>query len=174
MLQAEDDLFHRHAGLQAEAHRVEQHQAGQQTPHQMPVVGVFRLRLTGLGSQQVLQRRGSSCSLGWCVWRRPWPKVRVISRTFMKGFADSPCRRGLSSRPEKSDYFKHGTAGLAEVYVIGIKEFPSGAFSLPQTQLIGTGQQAAQVLSNLLFPSEAIRVIPLAFFRKLTKIEPEA
>jgi hypothetical protein len=92
----------------------------------------------------------------------------------MKGFADCPGRRGLSSRPEKSDYFKHSTAGLAEVYVIDIKEIPSGAFSLPQTQLIGAGQQAAQVLRNLLFPSEAIRVTPLAFFRKLTKIEPEA
>ena len=74
--------------------------------------------------------------------------------------------------PISSYYFKHGAAGLAEVYIIGIKEIPSEAFSLPQAQLIGAGQQAAQILSNLLFPSEAIRVTPLALFRKLTKIEP--
>jgi hypothetical protein len=74
--------------------------------------------------------------------------------------------------PISSYYFKHGAAGLAEVYIIGIKEVPSEAFSLPQAQLIGAGQQAAQVLSNLLFPPEAIRVTPLALFRKLTKIEP--
>ena len=74
--------------------------------------------------------------------------------------------------PISSYYFKHGAAGLAEVYIIGIKEIPSEVFSLPQAQLIGAGQQAAQILSNLLFPSEAIRVPPLALFRKLTKIEP--
>jgi len=74
--------------------------------------------------------------------------------------------------PISSYYFKHGAAGLAEVYMIGIKEVPSEAFSLPQTQLIGAGQQAAQALSNFLFPPEAIRVTPLALFRKLTKLEP--
>jgi hypothetical protein len=73
--------------------------------------------------------------------------------------------------PISGYYFKHGIAGLAEVYMIGIKEVPSGTFSLPQTQLIGAGQQAAQVLSNLLFPTEAIRVTPLALFRKITRIE---
>jgi hypothetical protein len=74
--------------------------------------------------------------------------------------------------PISGYYFKHGTAGLAEVYVVGIKEVPSGTFSLPQTQLIGAGKQAAQVLSNLLFPTEAIRVTPLALFSKLTRFEP--
>jgi len=56
MLQTEHDLFHRHAALQAESRRVEQHQASQQAQHQMPVVGIFRLHLAGLGRQQVLQR----------------------------------------------------------------------------------------------------------------------
>ena|SRR5882724_1298954 len=74
--------------------------------------------------------------------------------------------------PISSYYFKHGAAGLAEVYIIGIKEVPSEAFSLPQTQLIGAGQQAAQIPSNLLFPPEAIRVTPLALFRKLTRLAP--
>jgi hypothetical protein len=69
--------------------------------------------------------------------------------------------------PISSYYFKHGTAGLAEVYVIGIKELPSSSFTLPNTQLIGAGQQAAQALSNMLFPADAVRVTPLALFRRI-------
>src|SRR6266850_4871323 len=34
--------------------------------------------------------RRLSCGVGW-VWRRPWPKVYVLSSTFMPGFADAPC-----------------------------------------------------------------------------------
>ncbi|HZP81287.1 MAG TPA: hypothetical protein VFB21_06600 [Chthonomonadaceae bacterium] len=64
-------------------------------------------------------------------------------------------------------YFKHGTAGLADVYLIGIKELPSEAFQLPDSQFMGAGQQAAQLLSNMLFPPEALRVTPVAMFRKL-------
>jgi hypothetical protein len=69
--------------------------------------------------------------------------------------------------PIPTYYFKHGPAGLADVYVIGIKEVPSTSFSLPNTQFIGAGQQAAEHLSNMLFPSDAIRVTPVALFRKL-------
>lgn len=64
-------------------------------------------------------------------------------------------------------YFKHGTAGLSNVYMIGIKEVPSQSFTLPDSQLIGAGQQMAQALSDLLFPPDAIRVTPIAIFRKL-------
>ena len=74
--------------------------------------------------------------------------------------------------PIASYYFKYGALDLASVYVIGIKEIPSGTFSLPNTQLIGTGQQAAQALSELLFPSDAIRVTPLALFRKPERVPP--
>jgi hypothetical protein len=56
MLQAEHDRFHGHPALQAEARRGEEHQAGQQAPHQMSVVSLLRLHLAGLGRQQVLQR----------------------------------------------------------------------------------------------------------------------
>jgi hypothetical protein len=69
--------------------------------------------------------------------------------------------------PISTYYFKHGTAGLSDVYMIGIKEVPSLSFKLPDTQLLGAGQQAAQALSDMLFPPEAIRVTPIALFRKL-------
>lgn len=69
--------------------------------------------------------------------------------------------------PISSYYFKHGAAGLADVYLVGIKETPSESFTLPGTQIIGAGQQAAQALSDMLFPPHAIRVTPLALFRQL-------
>ena len=69
--------------------------------------------------------------------------------------------------PISSYYFKHGAAGLSDVYLAGIQETPSESFTLPSTQLIGAGQQAAQALSDMLFPAAAIRVTPLALFRKL-------
>ena len=69
--------------------------------------------------------------------------------------------------PISSYYFKHGAAGLSDVYLVGIKETPSESFTLPSTQLIGAGQQAAQALSDMLFPAEAVRVTPIALFRKL-------
>jgi hypothetical protein len=69
--------------------------------------------------------------------------------------------------PISTYYFKHGTAGLSDVFVVGIKEQPSLAFALPETALLGASQQAAQGLSDLLFPKEAIRVTPVALFRKI-------
>lgn len=69
--------------------------------------------------------------------------------------------------PISTYYFKHGTAGLSDVYLVGIKEIPSPAFTIPGEQLFGAGQQAAQALCDLLFPKDAIRVTPIAMFRKL-------
>jgi len=64
-------------------------------------------------------------------------------------------------------YFKHGTSGLADVYMAGVKEVPSESLTLPDSQLFGAGQQMAQALSNMLFPPDAIRITPIALFRKL-------
>lgn len=69
--------------------------------------------------------------------------------------------------PISSYYFKHGTSGLLDVYIIGIKEVSSVSFTLPDSQLLGAGQQAAQALTDLMFPDDAIMVTPIAFFRKL-------
>jgi hypothetical protein len=66
--------------------------------------------------------------------------------------------------PISTYYFKHGTIG---VYLLGIKEKPSASFTLPHTQLLGASRDAAQALSDLLFPKEALRVTPIALFRKL-------
>ncbi len=73
--------------------------------------------------------------------------------------------------PISTYYFKHGTAGLSDVYVICIKEVPSSSFSLPNTQLIGVAQAMAQALTVLLFPPDAIRVTPVAVFRRLEEIK---
>lgn len=73
--------------------------------------------------------------------------------------------------PISTYYFKYGTSGIADVLLIGIKEVPSRPPALPNTQLIGAGQQAAQALSDMLFPPTAIRVTPIALFRKLFQEE---
>ena len=64
-------------------------------------------------------------------------------------------------------YFKHGTAGLSNVYIVGVKEVSSASFRLPDSQLFGAGQQLAQALSDMLFPPDAIQITPIALFRKL-------
>jgi hypothetical protein len=69
--------------------------------------------------------------------------------------------------PISTYYFKHGTAGLAGVHLIGIKEIPSVSLALPDEKLIGVGRQAAEALSNMLFPKEGIKVTPIVMFRKL-------
>ena len=69
--------------------------------------------------------------------------------------------------PISSYYFKYGQAGLADVFLIGIKEIPSTSLQLSGAQLLGASQQAAQALADFLLPSEALRVTPIAMFRKL-------
>lgn len=69
--------------------------------------------------------------------------------------------------PISTYYFKHGMAGLADVYLIGIKERASPGLTLPPTGLVSLMQQGGQGLSDMLFPHDAIRVTPIALFRKL-------
>lgn len=70
--------------------------------------------------------------------------------------------------PISSYYFRHGTHGLSDVYVIGIKEIPTESVTLPQTAFLTAAQQTAQALTTFLIPEDAIRVTPLVFYRKLT------
>lgn len=74
--------------------------------------------------------------------------------------------------PISTYYFRHGVHGLADVYMIGIKEIPSETFTLPVTAFLEAAKQTAQGLTTLLIPSDAIRVTPLAFFRKLEQVPP--
>lgn len=72
--------------------------------------------------------------------------------------------------PIATYYFKHGSSGLSQVYLIGIKEVPTLTppllFGVPPTLMEGT-RELAQALSVLLFPQHAVRVSPLALFRRL-------
>ncbi len=69
--------------------------------------------------------------------------------------------------PIASYYFKHGTAGLANVHLIGIKEIPTTTFELPLTNLLAMGNKAAKALHDMMFPSDSTKVTPLALFRQL-------
>jgi hypothetical protein len=69
--------------------------------------------------------------------------------------------------PISTYYFKHGAAGLAEVYLAGIKEEPSFSVLLPAEKMIGVGQTAAAALKELMFPERVITVTPIAMFREI-------
>lgn len=71
--------------------------------------------------------------------------------------------------PISSYYFKHGINGIADIYCLGIKETSNPLVGLAQSPLLIASQQTIQQLSNLLFPANAIRVTPVAMFRKLNK-----
>jgi hypothetical protein len=69
--------------------------------------------------------------------------------------------------PISTYYFRHGVHGLADIHVIGIKEIPSATFTLPVTPFLEAAKQTAQGLTALVIPPDAVRITPLAFFRKL-------
>jgi hypothetical protein len=69
--------------------------------------------------------------------------------------------------PISSYYYKHGAHGLSNVHLVGIKEIPAPSFSLPDNLLFGAAQKGAEGLSEFFFPPTAVRVTPIAMFRKL-------
>ena len=71
------------------------------------------------------------------------------------------------SEPIGSYYFKHGAAGLAGVYVVGVKETPAPPLMLSSGQIMGAAPQSAQLMRNLLFPENAVMVTPIAMFRRI-------
>lgn len=71
--------------------------------------------------------------------------------------------------PIPTYYFKHGAAGLHDVHIIGIKEVPACSVAAPgcNSSMIDLVRNGATSLADALFPTEAIRVTPLALFRVL-------
>lgn len=69
--------------------------------------------------------------------------------------------------PISTYYFKHGTAGLSSVYLVGIKETPNYSFVLPSQQIMGASQAAAEALRNMMFPPGSTMVTPIALFREI-------
>ncbi|MBV9864849.1 MAG: hypothetical protein JO316_05835 [Abitibacteriaceae bacterium] len=71
--------------------------------------------------------------------------------------------------PISTYYFKHGTGGLADVVLIGIKEVPSPIFDISEESLLGVSHVVADLLSSMIFPPDAMRVTPIAIYRQLNK-----
>lgn len=69
--------------------------------------------------------------------------------------------------PISSYYFKHGSAGLSDVFAIGIKELTESKQVFATTEFLAGMQQAAQGMSEMLFSADAIRVTPVALFRRI-------
>ena len=94
------------------------------------------------------------------------PSAFLLSNELNKPIVGTIKENGLQE-PIASYYFKHGGDGLSDVYVIGVKEIPGTAVSLPSNAFIGIAQEVSKALSSMLFPEDAYRVTPLAIFRKL-------
>lgn len=71
------------------------------------------------------------------------------------------------SEPISSYYFKHGSEGIPGVYLIGIKDAKTASIQVPETDLTSTVRRTADVLGKFLFPEDAIRITPVAIFRKV-------
>lgn len=95
----------------------------------------------------------------------PLPSAFVLQTADVK-IAGTLKDEGMEE-PISSYYFRHGTSGLSDVYVIGIKEEPTTSFTLPNTAFLAAAQQTAQALTTFLIPDDSIRVTPLCFYRKL-------
>ncbi|MCE9562890.1 MAG: hypothetical protein K8U57_12670 [Planctomycetes bacterium] len=63
-------------------------------------------------------------------------------------------------------YYKHGDGGLPGAVVVGIRETATPS-AMVNAGLVGATLNMAQVLRNLVFPEDAIRVAPLAIYRRL-------
>ena len=109
--------------------------------------------------------------LGLRMLRTLFSKIEFPSAFLLQGSGGiqvaGTIKESGMEEPISTYYFRHGTAGLSDVFMIGIKEVASALFTLPDTQLLGASKAAAQSLSDILFPPEAIRVTPIALFRKL-------
>ena len=66
-------------------------------------------------------------------------------------------------------YYKHGSEGLDDVHVIGIKEARSRVRETepPSGALMQISRPTAASLYNVILPSEGVRVTPIAIFRKI-------
>jgi hypothetical protein len=83
---------------------------------------------------------------------------KLVGGTINEEFLDAPV---------SSYYAKHGESGIAEVFVIGVKESNSLSFSIPDTTMVGSGQRLATVIKNFIFPPDVIQLTPVAIFRKI-------
>lgn len=68
--------------------------------------------------------------------------------------------------PISTYYFKHGVSGLSDVYVIGIKEQSVPDAMIPGSIITNASTHVINKMAEMLFPADALRVTPIALFRK--------
>ena len=89
--------------------------------------------------------------------------------------ADRSRRAGSRERPEyriagensKTPRAYATWLAKSSTFVGHVKEAKTTAIQFPQTDLISAGRTTAETLSKLIFPETAIRVTPIAVYRKL-------
>jgi hypothetical protein len=73
--------------------------------------------------------------------------------------------------PVSTHYFKYGSSGLPDVYLIGLKEIAIQPNPSSISQFMAGMQMVTQMLTGLLFPVTSIKTTPLALFRKFQSFE---
>lgn len=123
----------------------------------------------GLIKPKTAEERNAVQGLKWIkevLSRVEFPSAYLLRTTAGEIIAGT-IKDGGMEEPISTYYFRHGTEGLPDVYMIGIKEVPTASFQLPDSAFFGATQQAAQFLSTMLLPEGSIRATPLTFFRSL-------
>jgi len=69
--------------------------------------------------------------------------------------------------PVSTYHFRHGARWQPAVHLLGIKEAAFQQPDVPGSPMHMLGSQLAEQLGNLVFPDGAVRVTPIAIFRKL-------
>ena len=64
-----------------------------------------------------------------------------------------------------SFYFKHGTGGISDIYMVGIVE--DTVFNPNENSFVSAAGKLANALNSMVFPDNKRNIFPIALFRKL-------
>lgn len=123
----------------------------------------------GLIKAKTAEERAAVQGLKWMkevLARVEFPSAYIL-RTDNGELIGGTIKEAGMEEPISTYYFRHGTEGLPNVYMIGIKEVPTASFKIPGEQFFAAMQQAAHFLSTMLLPPGCIKATPLTFFRSL-------
>jgi hypothetical protein len=79
-----------------------------------------------------------------------------------------PIKDAGLDQPISSLLFRAGNRGLAETFVVGLVEKFKELGSEMDSPMLKTQKEMGRAVSKLLFPDNAIRLIPLAIYRKIS------
>jgi hypothetical protein len=94
------------------------------------------------------------------------PSLFMLSGTDGKHYIGTVKPAGLEE-PIGGLYYKHGSEGLPGVTVVGIRETTVPVVLPESAPFVNATLTFANVLRAMLFPTDAVRLTPLAIYRQL-------